>query len=72
MPERAEKVLSRDLPVGTRVRYKPTGDIVVLARRKKAREAGNLPGWWIEPALGGGGLADVVIDEAKVWEVLDA
>jgi hypothetical protein len=65
----AEQVLSRDLPPGTRVRYKPGGDIFVLARRKKPSES-NLPGWWIEPVYGGGGLADVVIDEARDWEVV--
>lgn len=70
MPERPEHTPSRDLPVGTRVRYKPTKDVLTLARRKTPSES-NLPGWWVEPVYGGGGLADVVIDdELSDWEVL--
>jgi hypothetical protein len=67
----AGKVPSRELRPGTRVRYKPNGDIAVLARRKREFESSSLlMGWWV---VDGGGLADVVIDaDDSEWEVLDA
>ncbi len=59
---------SKDLPSGTKVRYKPNGDIAVLDRRKEEWEGTALAGWWVRD---GGGLADCVIDaDDSEWEVI--
>lgn len=50
--------------------YRPA--VAVLERRKRPSDDHHglpyMPGWWIE---GGGGLADVAIDDAdSQWEIL--
>lgn len=62
------RAFARDLAPGTRLRHTPSGDVVVLDRRKKPGEFG-FDGWWL---VNHGGLADRVIDDPDGrWEVLD-
>ncbi len=62
---------------GTRVRYKPTGTVAVLSRRKvEAEHVADIPfhpGWWIDGETRWGGLADFVLDDPDGnWEALHA
>ena len=43
------------------------GDAVVLAQRKTGADTVPWPGWWL---VGGGGLADVVL-ESDDWQLVD-
>lgn len=65
---------SRTLTPGTKLRYKPDGTEVTLARRKQRQDYRSdrdyLPGWWLTGD--DGGLADLVIDaENSSWEVVE-
>lgn len=69
-----ENVRSIDLTPGTRLRDRRDGHIAVLERRKQRTDIAphrTRPfheGWW---CVGGGGLADFVIDDPDTnWEVL--
>ncbi|MCU1488255.1 MAG: hypothetical protein JWN67_5001 [Actinomycetia bacterium] len=72
-PSQSAPRFSADMPVGTKVRHRESGEVVTLVRRKEMGDLRVLyrfhPGWWCG---GGGGLADFVIDaERSDWEVLD-